>query len=212
MKLLLVLVLCVALVSCSPTPAPVPPAGQAATVTASPTATATSATSLSERQVLLVIYRRFEESEYGVPRAILAARGASITVASSALGVLRGHQGMEVAPDVSLSDVRAADYDAIVFVGGYAYERDDPEAQRVVREAVAGGKLVAAICVAPITLAKAGVIDGKQVTASTGHADLQAAGAILSDAAVERDGLIITANGPKAAQAFGEAIAAALAE
>jgi protease I len=170
------------------------------------------AKSLSARRVLMVIYRRFEEAEYGVPRTMLEENGATIMVASSSRDVLRGHEGMEVSPDVALSEVRAGDYDAIVFIGGYAYQKDDPEAQRVVREAAAGGRLVAAICVAPITLAKAGVIDGKRVTASTGHAELRAAGGILSNAAVERDGLIITANGPRAARAFGEAIVAALEE
>jgi protease I len=162
--------------------------------------------------VLFVIYIAFEESEYGIPRAILEDKGAVITVASSSLDVLAGHQGLEVQPDVVLSDVHAADYDAMVFIGGYGYNRDDHQAQRIAQEAVAEGKLLAAICVAPITLAKAGVVEGKRVTTSGGYKELKEAGAILSAASIERDGLIITANGPAAAQEFGEAIAAALEE
>jgi protease I len=50
------------------------------------------------------------------------------------------------------------------------------------------------------------------VTASTGVDVLKEAGAIFTGAPVERDGLIITANGPAAARQFGEAIAAALVE
>ena len=119
---------------------------------------------------------------------------------------------MEVQPDVVLGDVDAADYDAIVFVGGYEYNRDDPEAQRIAQEAAAEGRLLAAICIAPITLAKAGVVEGKRVTASMGHNELREAGAVISSDDVERDGLIITANGPAASQEFGEAIAAALEE
>jgi protease I len=92
--------------------------------------------------------------------------------------------------------VRGGNYDAIVFVGGYEYERDDPEAQRIAQEALAEGRVVAAICVAPITLARAGVVEGKRVTASTGVGELKQAGAIFTGASVERDGLIITANGP----------------
>ena len=50
------------------------------------------------------------------------------------------------------------------------------------------------------------------MTASTGFSDLREAGAIVSISSVERDGLVITANGPVASQKFGEAIAAALEE
>jgi len=123
-----------------------------------------------------------------------------------------GHKGTEVQPDVLLGDVCGGDYDAIVFVGGYEYEKDDPEAQRSAQEALAEGRLVAAICVAPITLARAGVVEGKRVTASTGVDVLKKAGAVFTGASVERDGLIITANGPAAARQFGEAIAAVLVE
>jgi putative intracellular protease/amidase len=41
---------------------------------------------------------------------------------------------------------------------------------------------------------------------------LEEAGAILTDAPVEHDGLIITGNGPEASRRFGEAIIAALEE
>ena len=119
---------------------------------------------------------------------------------------------MEVQPDVVLSDVDAADYDAIVFVGGYEYNRDDPEAQRIAQQAAAEGRLLAAICIAPITLAKAGVVEGKRVTGSFGAYEMEAAGAIFVGGAVQRDGLIITANGPRASRPFGQAIAAALDE
>ena len=182
-----------------------------------PTATPTSTPrfddkGLNDKRVLFVIYSRFEESEYGIPRAILEDKGAVITVASSSSDVLAGHQGMEVKPDVVLNDVHAADYDAIVFIGGYGYNVDDPEAQRIAQEAVTEGKLLAAICIAPITLAKAGVVDGKRVTASAWFSELKEAGAIISATYIERDGLIITADGPIAAREFGEAIAAALDE
>jgi protease I len=109
-----------------------------------------------------------------------------------------------------LSDVHAADYDAIVFVGGYGYDMNDPESYRVAQEAAAEGKVLAAICVAPITLAKAGVLKGKRATASFPGSMLEAEGATYTGTTVERDGLIITANGPAAARLFGQTIAAAL--
>jgi protease I len=87
---------------------------------------------------------------------------------------------------------------------------DDPEAQRIAQEAAAEGKVLAAICVAPITLAKAGLLKGKRATSSMDSWNLKSEGAIPVYDNVVRDGLIITANGPAAAQLFGETIAIAL--
>jgi protease I len=161
---------------------------------------------------LFVIYKQFEESEYGEPRTILEDAGVIVTVASSSLGTVTGHSGMRVKPDIMLSEVHAADYDAIVFVGGYGYDINNPESYRVAQEAAAEGKVLAAICVAPITLAKAGVLKGKRATASLPGSMLEAEGATYTGTTVERDGLIITANGPAAARLFGQTIAAALEE
>jgi protease I len=177
-----------------------------------PTATPTPVPPLGNKQVLLVIQERFNESEYGRPRAMLEKKGAVVTLS---LDVVKSYTGgKRVRPDVLLSDVRAADYDAIVFVGGYPYDPDVPEMHRVAQEAIAEGKLAAAICNGVITLAKAGVLEDKRVTALTDQptSELEETGAILTDAPVERDGLIITGNGPEASSRFGEAIIAALEE
>ena len=180
-----------------------------------PTATPTSVPTLGNKRILLVIQERFNESEYGKPRAMLEKKGAVVIVASLSLDVVKSYTGgKRVRPDVLLSDVRAADYDAIVFVGGYPYDPDVPEMHHVAQEAVAEGRLVAGICNGVITLAKAGVLEGKRVTTLTDQpaSALEEAGAILSDAPVELDGLIITGNGPEASRRFGEAIVAALEE
>ena len=165
------------------------------------------------KEALFVVYDGFEDQEYGESRTILEGKGVVVTVASSSSDVVIGHQGTEVQPDVLLSDVRGDDYDAIVFVGGYGYERDDVEAQRIAQEAVAEGKVVAAICIAPITLAKAKVVEDKRVTGSIlTKIQLERAGATFTRAPIERDGIIITAYGPSASREFGETIAAALEE
>ena len=180
-----------------------------------PTATPTPVPTLSNKQVLLVIQERFNESEYGRPRAMLERKGAVVTVASLSLDVVKSYSGgKRVRPDVLLSDVRAADYEAIVFVGGYPYDPDILEMHRVAQETMAEGKLAAGICNGVITLAKAGVLEGKRVTTLTYQpaSALEEAGAILTDAPVERDGLLITGNGPEASGQFGEAIVAALEE
>ena len=168
---------------------------------------------LDGKQALFVIYNRFEQDEYGIPRAILEQLGVAVTVTSSSLDVRTGTKGAKVQPDLLFSDVYGGDYDAIVLVGGMQYDIGNLETQRIAREAVAEGKVVAAICIAPITLARAGLVEGKRVTAATKWDELEAAGAtVLTGASVERDGLIITADGPGRSRKFGETIAAALGE
>jgi len=123
--------------------------------------------------------------------------------------------GAQVKPDLLLKDVAVSDYDAIVFVGGSGAQEywNDPVAHAIAKEAVAQGKVLAAICIAPTTLAKAGVLQGKKVTAFSSEAGaLKACGANYTGASVERDGLLITANGPQAATKFAEEIAKALEE
>jgi len=176
-------------------------------------AAASSGKNLSGKKVLFVVFDRFDQSEYTLPRNILRARGAAVTVPSSSLRALGGYQGsMRIKPDILLKNANMSGYDALVFIGGYRYETNNPDTHRLVREALAQHKPVAAICIAPVTLAKASVIKGRRVTASTRHAVLRSAGGIVQSSSVVRDGLIITGNGPSSAARFGRTIAAALAE
>ena len=78
------------------------------------------------------------------------------------------------------------------------------------------GKLVAAICAAPIVLAKAGLVKDKDVTAYPAqdvYRELNEAGAhIIKDENVVLDGNVLTANGPGAAMLFGYSIGEYLGE
>ena len=166
-------------------------------------------------KVLMVIApEQFRDEEYERPKTVLEERGAQTVTASVAPGPCRGKLGLVTRAEVGLFDVDPADYAAVVFVGGGGSKVffDDLDAHRIARAAHASGDVVAAICVAPSTLARAGLLDGRSATAfETQEQDLESHGAKYTGAAVEIDGRIVTANGPDAATAFGEAIADALA-
>jgi protease I len=166
------------------------------------------------KKVLMVIAPKdFRDEEYREPRRILESKGCAITVASTHTRPAKGMLGLMVTPDATLDQVRAADFDLVVFVGGYGAEAyyDDPKAQRLASEAAGAGRLIGAICVAPTILANAGVLKGKKATVWESQSGVLASkGATYTKAAVLRDASIITADGPTSAVQFGEELARAL--
>ncbi|MGE4194501.1 MAG: DJ-1/PfpI family protein [Pseudodesulfovibrio sp.] len=165
--------------------------------------------------LLIVAPSDFEATEYTNTRKVLEAAGATCTVASTKVGSLKSNKNLRVQSDLALEDVRTADYDAVVVIGGNGIKRlwHNAQAHRVVREAAEQGKVVAAICAAPGVLANAGVMKGRKGTAnakSGAGGELEGNGCEYTRTNVEVDGKFVTANGPKAATSFGEAIAAAL--
>ncbi len=164
--------------------------------------------------VLFVIAQRiFRDEEYAHPRDVLETRGFEVVTASEEAGPAVGRFGLEVEADIALEDAVASGYDAVVFIGGAGAATffDDPLAHNIARTLHEDGRVVAAICIAPSTLAHAGLLDGIRVTSfPSQREDLEIHGAIWTGADVEIDGSIITASGPDAARAFGEAIADSL--
>jgi len=169
---------------------------------------------MGKKKVLMVIApENFRDEEYREPRRILESKGCAITVASTHTRPAKGMLGMTVTPDTTLDRVRAADFDLVVFVGGYGAEAyyNDRRAHALASETARLARPLAAICVAPTILANAGLLKGKKATVWESQAKaLAAGGANYTAAHVERDGTIITADGPTSAVEFGEALAQAL--
>lgn len=166
------------------------------------------------KKVLMVIASaQFRDEEYQKPRQILEAAGAKVTVASSSLSEAVGMLGLKVNPDLLLKEARMEEFDAVVFVGGIGATEywDDPAAHALAKQASQAGKPVSAICLAPMTLANAGLLKGKKATIwKDASGDFKAKGVVYTGKPVEQDGGIITGSGPDAAEAFGEALAEAL--
>ena len=158
---------------------------------------------------MIIASSNFRDEEYKEPREILEAQGAKVTVASSTLKGGRGMLGLFVQPDILLNQVEVKDYDAILFIGGSGSSEywNDKTAHGIAQEAVKQDKVLGAICIAPVTLANAGVLKGKKVTVWPSEGmRIRNLGIQYIPSSVQVDGKIITADGPKSAKAFGEAI------
>jgi protease I len=166
-----------------------------------------------KKAVMVIAQENFRDEELIEPIDILEKNDVEVTVAAQSLDEARGMLGAKVRPDITINDVKAADFDAIVFVGGSGSDVywDDPVAQRIAQDAVIGNKVIAAICIAPVTLARAGILKGKKATVFPDcAADLTQAGATFTGKPVERDGKTVTASGPEATSQFGWEIVKAM--
>lgn len=165
---------------------------------------------LRVKRILMVIaHQDFRDEEYQKPKQIFKEAGVKVMTASSSLEPAKGMLGMTVTPDALLKDVRVSDFDAIVLVGGYGSMEywDNAVAHQLVKDAVDNGKVVGAICIAPVTLANAGILKDKKATVSSSEVErLRAQGAEYTGHDVEVIGNLVTANGPNASVKFGHAI------
>jgi protease I len=155
----------------------------------------------------------FRDEEYAEPKAILEARGAEVTTASVAPGECIGKLGMRATATLSVADAVHRNWDAVLFIGGAGAQVffDDAAAHELARQQVQSGRVLSAICIAPSTLARAGLLEGVCATAFPDREDdLKSHGAIWTGEPVTVDGQIITGNGPDAATSFGEAVARVL--
>jgi len=158
---------------------------------------------------MIVAKNNFRDEEYLHPKEIFVKSGFEVETFSSSTGIAKGMLGATIKVDKKIDELKVEDYDAIVFVGGTGSTEywDNELAHKIANEAVKQNKVLAAICIAPVTLAKAGVLKGKKATVFSSEIEqLKSCGANYTGKNVEVDGKIVTASGPHAAKEFGEKI------
>jgi protease I len=161
--------------------------------------------------VIVIAFKDFRDEEYFVPKEVLGKAGAEIKTASTEKGKAIGADGGEVEVNLLVKDINPADFDAVVFIGGPGCLKylDNESSYKIAKETISQGKVLAAICISPVILAKAGVLKGKKATVWSSSMDkspiktLEDNGAIFEDKPVVVDGKIITGVGPSAAREFG---------
>lgn len=167
---------------------------------------------MSKKVLMVIAPKDFRDEEFFDTKKVLEDSGAEITVVNSTGQPSKSMFGKVVTPDKNFYSVDSKDYDAIVFIGGQGTPVyfDNKQAQNLAKEFNESGKIVAAICIAPVILARAGVLAGKKATVfPSGRNDINAVGTYTGNP-VEKDGNLITGSGPEAAKDFGKEIAEAL--
>ncbi len=164
---------------------------------------------MGKKVVMIIAKNGFRDEELQEPKTVLEKAGVKVVLASSSPGTAVGMLGARVKVEKTINEVSPSDYDAVIFVGGPGASEywDDSVAHSIAKTANEQGRLVCAICIAPVTLARAGLLSGKKATVFSSEANqLKEAGAVYTGDGVEVDGNIITADGPASAKEFGKAI------
>ena len=168
---------------------------------------------------MVIAMRDFRDEEYFIPESIFLGAGFDVVPVGAEKGDALGVYGGVVEVKAIISDLRLEDFDAVVFVGGSGALglSGDTDCLNLAKQAVADNKVVGAICIAPIILAKAGVLKDRQATVwqsamdKSGVKILQNNGCKLISQPVVTDGRIITADSAESARQFAEAVIKVLA-
>lgn len=169
---------------------------------------------ISNARVLIVATDGFEEWELFGPRQMLQQRGAEVLLASlkrdPIQGTVHDEPGKTIAPDMTIDQANADDFDALILPGGVR----NPDHLRIHGNVIAlirrfndQGKPIGAICHGPWLLVEADLVRGRTVTSWPSiRTDLRNAGGNVVDQASVTDGNIVTSRNPDDVEAFTNAL------
>lgn len=160
------------------------------------------------KKVALFIENGSEELEFIAPLDIMRRANLEVDlISANNEDFITSSHSVKIITDKKINEVNnILDYDAIVIPGGMPGStllRDNKKIIEFYQTMYNSGKLVAAICAAPIVLSAAGITDDKEVTSYPGFDKEINYKNYNSDKAVVIDKNVITAQGPAVAILFG---------
>ena len=164
-------------------------------------------------RVAVILADGFEEVEAISIIDVLRRAEVDTVVAGLHDGQITSVRKVKVVADTVIDTVKADDFDMLVLPGGQP-GADNLNADSRVKELIKSfsrkGKLVGAICAAPIVLSGAGVLQGKHATSYPTYKD-KIGEVVYEEKSVVVDGNVLTSRGPGTALYFGLAIVERLA-
>jgi 4-methyl-5(b-hydroxyethyl)-thiazole monophosphate biosynthesis len=163
-----------------------------------------------KKNVCVLLADGSEEMEVVIVVDVLRRAGIGVFLAGVGEGrLVTTSRGVRIAPDGAWDPAEEMRFDALVIpggVGGTQILRQDDSVKQAVREFLAAGKIVAAICAGPTVLHAAGVLAGRTYTSHPASRPELTAGSWV-DQPVVRDGQLITSQAPGTAFSFALTLA-----
>jgi protease I len=164
------------------------------------------------RLLIAIAPERFRDEELERPMAVFAENGVDYHIASTRTGACTGMLGAAIDATLTFDEASSEDYEGLVIIGGIGSQDflwTSVRLMTLAQEFFNQGKVVAAICLAPVVLSRAGVLKGKQATvypSPASLAELKKGGANVLSMPVVADMQVVTANGPGASDEFADMI------
>lgn len=155
----------------------------------------------------------FEEIEALAPVDILRRAGCEVTIVSiMGRKEVSSARNVKIVADKLFEEMDYNEADMLVLPGGMPGSKNLDEHKALHQKLMAHnekGKLLAAICAAPMVLGHLGLLQGKKATCYPGN-EKDLIGATVTGNGVERDGNIITGKGAGTSLQFGFLLVEAL--
>jgi len=163
--------------------------------------------------VYMLLGTGFEETEAIAPLDLLRRAGVEVATVGITGKMVYGSHGIGIEADILPCEMNLTDMEMIILpggLGGVASARASRAAMDALRFGWNNGSFVAAICAGPTVLADLGITDGKNTTCYPGCEDQMGSACMAENAAVVRDGRLITGTSAGCAVPFGLALVEAL--
>ena len=165
---------------------------------------------INKSLLLILPAENFNETEYLTVKHILEISGFKLFIASDAHSLCTGKNGLKVRADVSFFNMNENNFAGIIFIGGSGVKNywGNQNLYKIAKRFCEKKKLVSAICSAPVILAKAGLLEGKDATCyPEDRKELEKCGINYKDQSVVIQKNIITARDSSSSNDFANAIA-----
>lgn len=153
------------------------------------------------KKAVIFLANGFEDIEALATVDILRRGGVEVTIAGVTDEIVTSSHNLKVVTDKKIDEIKAEDFDAVICPGGMpgaSNLRDNQQVLEIVQKAYNSGKVVAAICAAPMVFERAEILKGKDFTMYPGMENYAPSGKYNSSKLVVKDGSVITGAGPAA--------------
>ena len=148
-------------------------------------------TRLAGKKIAILLAEGVEDLEFYVPMMRLQEEGAEVLAAGLDLKPVRGKNGLEIKPEITIDTLKSEELFGLVLPGGWAPDklRRYTAVTDLVHAMNASDRVIGIICHGGLIAISAKIVAGRKATGSLGiKDDLVNGGAIWVDEAAFRDG------------------------
>ncbi len=163
-----------------------------------------------KKNILLILpANNFSSEEFLLIKNIIQKDGYNVFISSDTNALCIADNHTKVKADVSIFNIHAENFLAIIFIGGNGVRNDwdNKSYQNIARKFFEQNKIVGAICASPIILSRAGLLSNRNATCfPSDRKEIEKDGVCYLDSGVVVDGNLITGQSSSDSEHFAQII------